>query len=470
MYNPDNTLSDELMLALLITTVIILYASYLYAVRFRETGEKNLIFLIDGSIIIIVSNFVYFLCEFSGHFLIIAGFVFIHLAMYKSSVEHPYEKLAIAEEKLRFAAEERYKNLFDSANDAVVTIDLEDKVTAWNKAAEKIFGWKAEEVMGKKLCSLIVPKELQAEREQLINRALSGVPVMWIESVRLRRDGGKIDVSLTISPILDAGGQVAGFSGIIRDITERKRAEEMRLEIGRLEAATRAKSEILAHMSHELRTPLNAIIGFSELMKQNVAGEISEKHKRYAENILASAHHLLNLINDVLDMSKVEAGRIELVVERFSIPEAINEGLILVKEEALKRKIIIKREFDPGLQFIEADKLRFKQILFNLLSNAVKFSKPKGGTITVSTKKEGDMAKISVSDTGIGIKQEAMGKLFREFQQIDAGIARKYGGTGLGLAISKKLVELHGGKIWAESKYDEGSTFTFSLPLVASSR
>jgi len=229
MYNPDNTLSNELVLALLITTVIILYASYLYAVRFCETGEKNLIFLIDGSVIIMVSNFVYFLCEFSGHFLIIAGFVFIHLAMYKSSVEHPYEKLATAEEKLRFAAEERYKNLFDNANDAIVTIDLEDKVTAWNKAAEKIFGWKAEEVMGKKLCSLIVPKELQAEREQLINKALSGVPVMWIESVCLRRDGGRIDVSLTISPILDARGKVTGFSGIIRDITERKRAKVMRI-------------------------------------------------------------------------------------------------------------------------------------------------------------------------------------------------------------------------------------------------
>jgi signal transduction histidine kinase len=143
----------------------------------------------------------------------------------------------------------------------------------------------------------------------------------------------------------------------------------------------------------------------------------------------------------------------------------INETLVLIKEKAAKNNVIIKKEFDHQLEFIEADKQRIKQILFNLLSNAVKFSKEEGGTLTIKTRKEGDMAKISVSDTGIGIRGEDVGKLFKEFQQLDSGITRKYGGTGLGLAITKKLVELHGGKIIVESKYCEGSTFTFFVPL-----
>ncbi|MDP2752932.1 MAG: HAMP domain-containing sensor histidine kinase, partial [Nitrospirota bacterium] len=172
-------------------------------------------------------------------------------------------------------------------------------------------------------------------------------------------------------------------------------------------------------------------------------------------------------INDILDLSKVEAGKTELVFEKISVPEAINESIILIKEKAAKHNIIIKKEFDPELDFIEADKQRFKQILFNLLSNAVKFSKPDGGVVTIATKKLGDSAEISVSDTGIGIKPKNMGKLFQKFEQLESEISNKYGGTGLGLAISKQLVEMHGGRIWAESKYGEGGTFTFILPLKA---
>ncbi len=270
----------------------------------------------------------------------------------------------------------------------------------------------------------------------------------------------------TLSPVKDPETKaVTAVTVVSTDITTRKKAEEIHLENERLAFANKAKSDFLANMSHELRTPLNSIIGFSELMKQKTAGDLNNKQERYVDNVLTSSNFLLNLINDILDLSKVEAGKIELVIERISVTVVINETLSLIKEKALKHNVLLKKELDQELDFIEADKQRVKQILFNLLSNAVKFSKKEGGTVTITTKREGDTAKISVSDTGIGIKQEDIGKLFKEFGQVDAEISKKYGGTGLGLAISKKLVELHGGKIVVESKYGEGSSFTFTLPI-----
>ncbi|MFZ2410284.1 MAG: HAMP domain-containing sensor histidine kinase, partial [Candidatus Methanoperedens sp.] len=202
-------------------------------------------------------------------------------------------------------------------------------------------------------------------------------------------------------------------------------------------------------------------------LTQGVAGELNEKQKHFVDNILTSNQFLLTLINDILDLSKIEAGKIELVPDKMSVPETIKETLSLIKEKAMKHNVLLKTEFDPELEFIVADKQRFKQILFNLLSNAVKFSKEEGGTVIITAKKEGEMARISVSDTGIGIKEENVGKLFHKFEQLESGISQKYGGTGLGLAITKQLVELHGGKIQADSKFGGGSTFTFMLPLKA---
>jgi signal transduction histidine kinase len=251
--------------------------------------------------------------------------------------------------------------------------------------------------------------------------------------------------------------------GIIWDITEHKKAEEIRFENERLAYANQAKSEFLASMSHDLRTPLNAIIGFSELLKQKTPGELNEKQEHFVDNILSSSKHLLALIDDILDISKIEAGKIELAIEEISVPSVTDDVLVLIKEKAARHKVILKTEFDPRLEVIEADKTKFKQILFNLLDNAVKFSKEEGGAVTIKTKKTDDTAEISVSDTGVGIKEKDMGKLFTKFLQLEFG--RKIGGTGLGLTITKQLVELHGGKIRVESKYGEGSTFTFSLPL-----
>ncbi len=251
----------------------------------------------------------------------------------------------------------------------------------------------------------------------------------------------------------------------IEDITERKKIEEILLENERLISANKARSDFLTIMSHELRTPLTSVIGYSIILKEQTHGGLNKKQENYVDSILTSSNHLLSLINSVLDLAKIEAGKLELFPEEVPVHETVNEILNLIKEKATKRNISLNWKFDPLLPTIVADRQKFKQILFNLLSNAVKFSKDKGGTITVSSKKEDGMARFSVSDTGIGIKKEDMKRLFHEFEQLDSGISRKYEGTGLGLAITKQLVELHGGKITVESRFGRGSTFTFLLPL-----
>ncbi len=251
----------------------------------------------------------------------------------------------------------------------------------------------------------------------------------------------------------------------IEDITERKKLEGLRLENERLISASKARSEFLTIMSHELRTPLTSVIGYSIILEGKTQGELNEKQRFFVDNILKSSKHLLDLINNFLELAKTEAGKQEMVFEKISVPDAINEIFKLIKENAADRNIILKKEFDPEMLSIQADRRALKQMLFNLLSNAMKFSKKEGGIITVSTKRENDMVKISVADTGIGIKEEDLPRLFRKFEQLDSGISRKYDGTGLGLAITKQLVDMHGGKIWIESKYGEGSNFIFLLPI-----
>ncbi|MDP2844733.1 MAG: HAMP domain-containing sensor histidine kinase, partial [Candidatus Methanoperedens sp.] len=209
------------------------------------------------------------------------------------------------------------------------------------------------------------------------------------------------------------------------------------------------------------------VIGFSELLKGKLAGELNERQEHFIDNVLKSGKRQLSLIEDILDLTLIEANKLELTIEKVAVPETIEETIDRIKPSAASRNLLVKKELDPEPGFIMADRKRFKQILSSLLDNAVKFSKLEGGTVTVTSKKEGDMAKFSVSDTGVGIKEDDMGKLFRMFQQVDMGTSRKYGGTGIGLAITKQLVELHGGAIMAESKYGEGSTFTFTLPIWA---
>ena len=229
-----------------------------------------------------------------------------------------------------------------------------------------------------------------------------------------------------------------------------------------LEVAGRHKSEFLASMSHELRTPLNAIIGFSQVLREGMFGPVNEKQSEYLDDIVSSGNHLLSLINDVLDLSKVEAGQVELEVGPFSLREALERGVVMVREQATEEGVQVELSAGPEVDVVDGDERRIKQVIFNLLSNAVKFT-PTGGEIDVSAIRVNGEVRVSVADTGPGIAPDDHERVFEEFQQTEAGLEQREG-TGLGLALSKRLVELHGGRIWLESELGRGSTFVFTLP------
>ena len=230
-----------------------------------------------------------------------------------------------------------------------------------------------------------------------------------------------------------------------------------------LETASEHKSEFLANMSHELRTPLNAIIGFSQVLREGIAGEVNAKQAEYLEDILTSGNHLLALINDVLDLSKVEAGQVQLELAPFSIHDALERGVSMVREQATRDGVQVTLHTNGGLDIVTGDERRIRQVIFNLLSNAVKFT-PRGGLVDVAATQSNGEVRVSVADTGPGIAVEDLGRIFQEFQQTEAG-ARHHEGTGLGLALSRRFVEMHGGRIWCDSEVGEGSTFVFSLPV-----
>ncbi|MEW6096861.1 MAG: ATP-binding protein [bacterium] len=241
-----------------------------------------------------------------------------------------------------------------------------------------------------------------------------------------------------------------------------KLTTELNITNKQLQEATEAKSRFLANMSHELRTPLNSIIGFSEVLLEKTFGELNEKQTKYINNIYTSGKHLLTLINDILDLSKVEAGKIELNIQEIPLKETLSECETLVKTLASKKNLLLEFKIED-ISTIKADPTRFKQIMYNLLSNAIKFT-PEGGRVNVDAKPIDKMVQISVTDTGIGIAKENYQKVFEEFEQVDSAYSRQYAGTGLGLPLTKKLIELHGGKIWLESELEKGSTFTFTIP------
>jgi signal transduction histidine kinase len=241
---------------------------------------------------------------------------------------------------------------------------------------------------------------------------------------------------------------------LFREIEEKSR---------QLEAASRHKSEFLSNMSHELRTPLNAIIGFSEVLGDRMFGELTDKQDEYLKDIIESGQHLLSLINDILDLSKIEAGRMELELTDFDLPEAIDNALTLVRERAGRHGIALAQSVDERLGEIRGDERKVKQVLLNLLSNALKFT-PEGGRVNVQAHVIDGMAEVSVTDTGVGIALADQETVFEEFRQVGTA-AKKVEGTGLGLALSRKFVELHGGRIWVKSQSGQGSTFTFTIPI-----
>jgi len=256
-------------------------------------------------------------------------------------------------------------------------------------------------------------------------------------------------------------GKVGELEKVNTDLQARE--HELRLTNQQLETANRLKSQFLATMSHELRTPLNSIIGFSELLEDETYGNLNPKQTKYIGNIVVSSRHLLQLINDILDLAKVESGTIEIHPESLSLHEAMSIIKSVVEPLATKKSISMEINMDEQVQSVAADPARFKQILYNLLSNAIKFT-PAGGMVSMDVSRKNGTVEISVSDTGIGISQEDQERIFSEFLQVEGSYARKYEGTGLGLALTKKLVELHGGRIWVESAPGKGSRFIFTMP------
>jgi signal transduction histidine kinase len=303
-------------------------------------------------------------------------------------------------------------------------------------------------------------------------------PIETIQAAAAKIGSGALDERIEISSRDELGALAEEFNRMAARLQEsyaalERKVQERTRDLGEalvqldeksreLEAASRHKSEFLANMSHELRTPLNAILGFSQVLRERMFGELNAKQEEYLEDILSSGNHLLSLINDVLDLSKVEAGQVELAVAPFSLREALERGVVMVRERASENGVRLGLEIAPDVDVVAADERRVRQVVFNLLSNAVKFT-PSGGRVDVAAARLDGEIHVSVADTGPGIAPEDRERIFEEFQQTDAG-ARQREGTGLGLALSKRLVDLHGGRIWVESELGAGSRFVFTLP------
>jgi len=397
-----------------------------------------------------------------------------------------------AEQMLR-QSEENLKTYLESAPDGVYLNDLKGTFLYGNKKAENLIGYKRDELIGKSFLKLnLLPKRDLVKAGKLLILNLMGRPTGSDEFKLIRKDGSRIWVEINTAPIKQEGGTVV--IGFVRDITERKQAEqalqakneqldtqneelqsqseelvtqqqELIQKSREVEGASQAKSEFLSSMSHELRTPLNAIVGFSELMLDGVTGEINDEQRDCLNDILSSGQHLLNLINDVLDLSKIEAGRMELRLENLNLADVIDDVVSTVKPMLDESRHKIGVSVGESLPQVRADKSRLRQILLNLLGNAIKFTPP-GGELRIEVTKEGDWCQVSMIDNSIGIKKDDQERIFEVFTQVDTLSKEKKEGTGLGLAITKQFVEAIGGRIWVESEYGKGSKFTFTLPLV----
>jgi len=365
-------------------------------------------------------------------------------------------EIYLAEQELKVQEREK-KVLLDSLNELVVFANPNLRIVWANKAALEFMKKSLKEAVELSLKnSPVISGSEYLQLEQVFS---SGNKKSWEFTTK----DGRIWFIQAI-PVTEDNGTIIGVLETFREITERRTAEKLIQEKQIAEVANRAKSEFLANMSHELRTPLNSIIGFSELLYEQAYGELNEKQLRAVGNISKSGKHLLHLINDILDLSKVEAGKLELNYKDFDLAAKLNAIQNLLSPIANRKKIQIEIEIDDRIKSIRADEDRFIQIMYNLLDNAIKFSF-ENSIVKIGVRKKENMVEITVKDTGMGIKAEDHCKIFKPFSQVDFFSSKKSKGTGLGLSLVKQIVNLHGGYVWFKSNPEEGSTFGFTIPI-----
>jgi len=372
-------------------------------------------------------------------------------------------------------AETRFRELIENAPDAILQVDPTGKIVVANRTAERMFGYAREELLGENVDKLVPMKARADHMKHRANFARSPKirPMgSGMELSALRKDGIEVPVEISLSPSYQESG--TNVTAVIRDVSERRQTEvQLRslqenymaeLEARQKEAdrLNRLKSEFLASMSHELRTPLHTIIGFADLLGEENDGPLNEKQRRFLRHIQEDSEHLLGLINDVLDLSKIEAGGVSLRIEDVSLAALISDAVNAIRPRAaIKSLALDTSDIFPGL--VAVDPMRLKEVFYNLLSNAVKFT-PEGGDITLQTEEEGRFVRITVSDSGIGIPADQLEQVFEKFYQVGYAASGVREGTGLGLAICRRLIEMHGGRIWIESAPGCGSHFHFTVP------
>ena len=374
--------------------------------------------------------------------------------------------------------EERFRELLEAAPDAIMQVDGQGRILLINRVTEEMFGYSRDEMLGQPV-EMLVPTDLRSRHTQHRHN-YSHHPAMRPMGAKLqlegmRKDGVRFPLEISLSPVAGKPGEDIRVTAIVRDITERKLAEEQLRAVEQqytreleernqqIERANSLKSEFLASMSHELRTPLHTIIGFAELLAEELQGPLNDKQKRFIGHIHKDSLHLLELINDILDLSKIESGRIALRPEAFDFQTVVHESIASVQTLADTKHLNIITKIDVPTALV-ADRLRVKQVLVNLLSNAVKFT-PDHGRIVVEAKIHDNTMHASVTDDGVGIPQAEHESIFDKFHQVGATTKGVREGTGLGLAITRHLVEEHGGTISVESTPGKGSRFSFTIPL-----
>jgi PAS domain S-box-containing protein len=376
----------------------------------------------------------------------------------------------ISERRHGDEARARLAAIVDSADDAIVSKTLDGVITSWNRAAQAMFGWTAAEAVGQRI-TLIIPRERWPEEDEVLARVRKGESIDHFDTVRVRKNGERIDVSLTVSPVKDARGRIIGASKIARDVSERKRAEAERTKLlqtvqqarEEAEELNRSKDQFLAMLSHELRTPLNAIFGWARMLQSAAMDEATSR--RAIDAILRNATAQVQLVEDLLDVSRIITGKMRLDVQSLDLKSVIESALDAVQPAAAAKGLKIETALDPNAGPVVGAADRLRQVVWNLLMNAIKFT-PRDGRVQVHLRKVKSHVEIVVSDNGEGIQPEILPFIFDRFRQGDSTTTRPHGGLGLGLALVRHLVDLHGGRVRAASEGPgRGATFVVELPV-----